>query len=249
MEAYCMKCQVMRAANNPNLIRFSNGRPAIRDICPQCGTVVFKIVKEGTKLDSQQVGQTEQFEMRKESTTNIQVAIGKEETLLHPKVKEGFEEFERSVRKLVTVLVDFVASSVFQMSRENTDVVAVKLRGEIKELQKAWRVEVQNDYKGLVTRAQFDALKQSLQGELAKSHSELAAAIEKTRRALPTKETAARVELVELKQSIQAELAKSHSELSELIVSIEEIRKALPSEDVITRHEFDEFRKAIRAVV
>jgi hypothetical protein len=45
MQAYCVKCRTKREMKNPKAIIMKNGRPATRDICPACGTKIFRIGK------------------------------------------------------------------------------------------------------------------------------------------------------------------------------------------------------------
>jgi DNA topoisomerase-1 len=43
MEAYCVKCKAKREMEGPTPVFMSNGRPATRGRCPECGTGMFKI--------------------------------------------------------------------------------------------------------------------------------------------------------------------------------------------------------------
>lgn len=45
MEAYCMKCKTKREVKDAREITMKNGRPAIKGICPICGTKLFRIKK------------------------------------------------------------------------------------------------------------------------------------------------------------------------------------------------------------
>jgi len=45
--AYCVKCRAKREMKNPVAITLKNGRPAIRGICPRCGTRMFRMMKGG----------------------------------------------------------------------------------------------------------------------------------------------------------------------------------------------------------
>ena len=45
MQAYCVKCRTKREMKNPKVITMKNGRPATQDICPACGTKIFRIGK------------------------------------------------------------------------------------------------------------------------------------------------------------------------------------------------------------
>ncbi len=44
-EAYCFKCRAKKEIRNPQSVTLKNGRPAIRGVCPTCGTKVFRIGK------------------------------------------------------------------------------------------------------------------------------------------------------------------------------------------------------------
>jgi RNase P subunit RPR2 len=41
--AYCMKCRRKVEIKNPQRVTLKNRRPAIRGVCPVCGTKVFRI--------------------------------------------------------------------------------------------------------------------------------------------------------------------------------------------------------------
>lgn len=43
--AYCVKCREKVSLDKYKKITMKNGRPAIRSICPVCGTKVFRIGK------------------------------------------------------------------------------------------------------------------------------------------------------------------------------------------------------------
>lgn len=43
MEGYCVKCRAKREIKNPEQIIMKNGKPAMRGVCPECGTKMFKI--------------------------------------------------------------------------------------------------------------------------------------------------------------------------------------------------------------
>ena len=45
-EAFCFKCRAKVQVKNHEHIVLKNGRPAIRGVCPTCGTKVFKIGKD-----------------------------------------------------------------------------------------------------------------------------------------------------------------------------------------------------------
>jgi hypothetical protein len=44
-QAYCFKCRSKQEVSNPVEIILANKRPAIRGVCPGCGTKVFRIGK------------------------------------------------------------------------------------------------------------------------------------------------------------------------------------------------------------
>jgi DNA-directed RNA polymerase subunit RPC12/RpoP len=43
VQAYCFKCRKKVEIKDPKKVTLKNGRPAIRGICPTCGTKVFRI--------------------------------------------------------------------------------------------------------------------------------------------------------------------------------------------------------------
>jgi DNA-directed RNA polymerase subunit RPC12/RpoP len=42
-QAYCVKCKKKVEIKNPQNVTLKNKRPAVRGVCPTCGTKVFKI--------------------------------------------------------------------------------------------------------------------------------------------------------------------------------------------------------------
>jgi len=42
-EAYCVKCKAKREVKSPKQITMKNGKPALKGICPVCGTAVYRI--------------------------------------------------------------------------------------------------------------------------------------------------------------------------------------------------------------
>jgi Domain of unknown function (DUF5679) len=40
---FCVKCKLKRDIANPERITMKNGRPAMKGVCPVCGTKTFKI--------------------------------------------------------------------------------------------------------------------------------------------------------------------------------------------------------------
>lgn len=47
--AYCVKCKTKREMKNAERVEFKNGRPAVKGNCPNCGTVMFKILPSSGK--------------------------------------------------------------------------------------------------------------------------------------------------------------------------------------------------------
>ena len=43
-EGYCVKCKAKRKISNPQQVKMANGRPAMKGVCPVCGTGMFKIL-------------------------------------------------------------------------------------------------------------------------------------------------------------------------------------------------------------
>ena len=42
--AYCVKCKAKVEMKDAKKITMKNGRPALKGVCPKCGTGVFKIL-------------------------------------------------------------------------------------------------------------------------------------------------------------------------------------------------------------
>ena len=42
-EAYCVKCRAKREIKDPQEVTMKNGRPAMKGVCPVCGTAIFRI--------------------------------------------------------------------------------------------------------------------------------------------------------------------------------------------------------------
>jgi hypothetical protein len=42
-QAYCVKDKMMVEMRNPQKITMKNGKPAMKGVCPKCGTSVFRI--------------------------------------------------------------------------------------------------------------------------------------------------------------------------------------------------------------
>ncbi len=47
--AYCLKCKEKREMKNEEKVVMKNGRPAVKGICPICGTKMFRILKKEEK--------------------------------------------------------------------------------------------------------------------------------------------------------------------------------------------------------
>lgn len=45
VEAYCVKCRAKTTIKDAQVTTLKNGRPAVRGVCPKCGTKVFRIGK------------------------------------------------------------------------------------------------------------------------------------------------------------------------------------------------------------
>jgi len=43
--AYCVKCRAKVEIRNPRNVTLKNKRPAVKGVCPRCGTKVFRIGK------------------------------------------------------------------------------------------------------------------------------------------------------------------------------------------------------------
>ncbi len=43
--AYCVKCRAKVEIRNPGNVILKNKRPAVKGVCPRCGTKVFRIGK------------------------------------------------------------------------------------------------------------------------------------------------------------------------------------------------------------
>ncbi|MCD6590725.1 MAG: hypothetical protein J7K72_02005 [Candidatus Aenigmarchaeota archaeon] len=43
VEAYCVKCRKKVEIKNPQNVTLKNGKKAVKGVCPNCGTKVFKI--------------------------------------------------------------------------------------------------------------------------------------------------------------------------------------------------------------
>lgn len=45
VQAYCVKCKKKVDIKDPEEVTMKNNRPAVRGICPVCGTKIYKIGK------------------------------------------------------------------------------------------------------------------------------------------------------------------------------------------------------------
>jgi hypothetical protein len=43
-EGYCVKCKAKRKIDQAREVKMANGRPALKGVCPVCGTGMFKIL-------------------------------------------------------------------------------------------------------------------------------------------------------------------------------------------------------------
>ena len=43
MEAYCVKCRAKREMQDPRPVFTAKGMPATQDVCPVCGTKLFRM--------------------------------------------------------------------------------------------------------------------------------------------------------------------------------------------------------------
>lgn len=52
---YCVKCRQKTIMKNVEEVKMKNGRPALKGICSQCGTPVYKILSQ-KKVPTAQCG-------------------------------------------------------------------------------------------------------------------------------------------------------------------------------------------------
>ena len=45
-QAYCVKCKAKQEMENVEEVTMKNGRPAMKGVCPVCGTKMFRIVSK-----------------------------------------------------------------------------------------------------------------------------------------------------------------------------------------------------------
>ena len=43
VQAYCVKCKTKKEIKDPTPATLKNGKPAIKGVCPDCGTKMFRI--------------------------------------------------------------------------------------------------------------------------------------------------------------------------------------------------------------
>jgi hypothetical protein len=43
VEAYCVKCKSKRQMKDATKVTMKNGKPAMKGVCPECGTGMYKI--------------------------------------------------------------------------------------------------------------------------------------------------------------------------------------------------------------
>jgi len=46
LKAFCFRCRTKKTIKHPQFVTLQNGRPAVRGVCPDCGTKVFRIGHE-----------------------------------------------------------------------------------------------------------------------------------------------------------------------------------------------------------
>ena len=44
MDAYCVKCKAKKEMKNAKSVTMKNGRPAMKGVCPDCGTGLYRIL-------------------------------------------------------------------------------------------------------------------------------------------------------------------------------------------------------------
>ena len=49
-EAYCVKCREKREMQDEEVVTMKNGRPALKGVCPVCGTKLFRL--QSTKKEA-----------------------------------------------------------------------------------------------------------------------------------------------------------------------------------------------------
>ncbi len=49
-EAYCVKCREKREMQDEEEVTMKNGRPALKGVCPVCGTKLFRL--QSTKKEA-----------------------------------------------------------------------------------------------------------------------------------------------------------------------------------------------------
>lgn len=43
MQIYCVKCRAKKEVSDFEAVTMKNGKPAVKAVCPTCGTKMFKI--------------------------------------------------------------------------------------------------------------------------------------------------------------------------------------------------------------
>jgi len=43
-QGYCVKCKAKKEIKGAQKVKMKNGRPAMKGVCPSCGTVMYKIL-------------------------------------------------------------------------------------------------------------------------------------------------------------------------------------------------------------
>ncbi|KKT84698.1 MAG: hypothetical protein UW84_C0051G0002 [Candidatus Collierbacteria bacterium GW2011_GWA2_44_99] len=43
MQIYCVKCRAKKEVSEFERVTMKNGKPAVKSVCPTCGTKMFKI--------------------------------------------------------------------------------------------------------------------------------------------------------------------------------------------------------------
>ena len=56
-EAYCVKCRAKREIKDPQEVTMKNGRPAMKGVCPVCGTAIFRIGSGSASTASSSAGE------------------------------------------------------------------------------------------------------------------------------------------------------------------------------------------------
>ncbi|MFH1857492.1 MAG: DUF5679 domain-containing protein [Candidatus Omnitrophota bacterium] len=46
MQAYCVKCKAKKEMKDAKSVTMKNGRPAMKGVCPDCGTGLYRILNK-----------------------------------------------------------------------------------------------------------------------------------------------------------------------------------------------------------